>query len=85
MTGQKKIIAAGNTVVPAILELEHLGFAISAPARGEIFTATRGDETYSADDPVTVLGLVRLIELRNWEWGATDSEIESTLDKYGLR
>ena len=84
MTTHKKIVAAGNTVAPAILELERQGFAISAPEAGEIFVATRGDETYSADDPVTVLGLVRLVELRGWEWAATDTEIESVLEKYGL-
>ena len=84
MTTHKRIIAAANTVAPPILELERLGFVISAPEAGETFIATRGNETYSADDPVTVLGLVRLVELRTWEWGATDAEIESVLEKHGL-
>ena len=44
--------------------------------------ATRGEETFIAEDPVTVLGLVRLVELRGWDWRAPDAEIERVLAQY---
>ena len=80
------ISAAGNTVVPAILALEKLGFIVSIERTkdGEQFIATRGDETYGADDPVTVLGLVKLVEMRGWEWRSTDPDLERVMRQYTL-
>jgi hypothetical protein len=77
------IAAAGNTIVPAILALEDSGFEVHV-VEGSRCRITRGDETYLADDPVTALGLVKLIELRGWNWCATDAQIESTLSRHGL-
>jgi hypothetical protein len=81
-----RVIAAGNTVVPALLSLEELGFNVivrNHPA-GQTFTARRDDEEYSADDPVTLLGLVKLVEVRSWQWNATDSQIDAIMIKYQL-
>ena len=47
--------------------------------------AVRGDETSIAEDPITLLGLVKLIEMRGWNWHAADVEIEATLKKYENR
>lgn len=82
----KQIASAGNTVVPAILTLEKLGFAISVEREGQgaIVRAMRDGECYLADDPVAVLGLVKLIEIRNWEWSASDREIDEVMGRYGL-
>ena len=79
-----RLVAAGNTVVPAILALEALGFTLSRPpaGAGSGVWATRGEETFIAEDPVTVLGLVRLVELRGWDWRAPDAEIERVLAQY---
>jgi len=57
----RRIVAAGNRVVPAVL----------------------ADEAYKAEDPVAVLGLVRLVELRGWERRAGDAEIDATLRHHG--
>jgi len=46
--------------------------------------ATRGDETYLADDPVALLGLVKLIEERGWEWQPDDAEISAAIERYEL-
>jgi hypothetical protein len=83
---QKRIAAAGNTVVPALIALEQLGFRVnvSDSARGENVVASRDNEEYVADDPVAVLGLIKLTELRQWTWQATDQEIEITRKKYHL-
>jgi len=83
---QKRIAAAGNTVVPALLALEQLGFAIEVRdgLAGQTVVAVRDDEEYIGDDPVAVLGLIKLIELRRWDWNATDQEIEAARQKYLL-
>ncbi len=82
--GTRKIVNAGNVVVPAILALEQQGFSVSVreDAGNQTFIAERSLETYVANDPVALLGLARLIELRGWEWQATDSEIEDVIQKY---
>ncbi|MDB4908363.1 MAG: hypothetical protein JWO05_3147 [Gemmatimonadetes bacterium] len=79
------ISAAGNTVVPALLALEALGFRVEVTAGAQSSCqAFRGDESYSAGDPVTVLGLVRLVELRSWDWEASDRDIDLTLNRFAL-
>jgi len=47
--------------------------------------ASPGHEEFVADDPVTVLGLIKLVEIRTWNCRASDEDIEATLDKYQLR
>ena len=86
-TLMQNIAAAGNTVVPALLALEKLGFNVSVGRDGggrDLFEATRGDESYLAEDPVSVLGLVKLIEMRSWEWRPSDLEIDEVLKRYDL-
>jgi hypothetical protein len=82
----KTIATAGNTVVPALLALENLGFRVSVERGGvaDLFRATRGDDTYLAEDPVAVLGLAKLIEMRGWNWQADDVEIDEIMRRYGL-
>jgi hypothetical protein len=64
---QRRIVQAENTVVPALQAVESLGFAIEV--NGDNIYARRGQEKYGAEDPVTLLGLIRLVELRSWELG----------------
>jgi hypothetical protein len=82
----RHISAAGNTVVPALLALEALGFRVDITSDGEppMCRATRGDEVYVADDPVSLLGLVKLVEIRGWNWTPEDSEVDATLQRYSL-
>jgi hypothetical protein len=81
-----KISAAANTVVPAILLLEKLGFTLTVEKSDEReqVRATRGEEVYLADDPVAVLGLVKLVEGRGWDWQPLDAEIQSTLKRHAI-
>jgi hypothetical protein len=72
-------------VVPALLALEALGSRVEVTAgENSMCQATRGDESYAADDPVTVLGLVRLVEVRGWGWAATDAEIDAAFQRFPL-
>ena len=81
----RQIAAAGNTLVPALLALEALGFEVHFNLASDGgCRAVRGDQAYTADDPVSVLGLVKLVEARGWDWAASDAEIESTLLRYSL-
>jgi hypothetical protein len=79
---QQRIVQAGNTVVPALLAIESLGFAVRMS--GGITYARRGQEEYGAEDPVALLGLIRLVELRSWDWAASDSQIDDTLRRYDI-
>lgn len=78
----QRIVHAANTLVPALLALESLGFAIEAV--GSNVYARRGQEEYQAEDPVALLGLIRLIELRTWDWSASDMQIDEMLRRYGM-
>ena len=76
------IATAGNTVIPAVLALESLGFTLSTEGVEDPWMrAVRGEDSFIAPDPVALLGLIRLVELRGWEWGATDAEIERALQR----
>jgi hypothetical protein len=81
------LATAGNTVVPAVLALESLGFTLSSVDLPEApwMRAVRGEDSFIAPDPVALLGLIRLVELRGWKWAATDAEIENTLQRSELR
>ena len=72
---------AGNTVVPAILAIESLGYVVAAA--DDRVTAHRDGDEFSAEDPVALLGLIRLVELRSWDWHATDAQIDQTLRRFG--
>jgi hypothetical protein len=76
------IAEAGNTLVPAVLALEAVGYRVSQEGGQFIATSARG--RYVASDPVCLLGLVKLVEVRGWAWHATGVEIDTTLERFGL-
>jgi hypothetical protein len=78
----RHIVQAGNTVVPALLAVESLGFVVEVS--GENVYARRGQEEYRAEDPVSLLGIIWLVELRSWDWEASDAQIDEVLRRYGL-
>lgn len=60
--------------MPAILALEAKGFTVEV---SESLVVARSDlGTFTADDPVAVLGLVALVETRGARWQASDAEID---------
>jgi hypothetical protein len=79
----QRIAQAGNTVIPALLALESIGFSVIVA--GEHFIARRGTEEYVADDPVALLGLIHLVQIQSWDWAATDAQIDETMRRYDLR
>lgn len=77
----QRIAQAGNTVIPALL-VESIGFSVVLA--GDHFIARRGTKEYVADDPVALLGLIHLLQVRSWDWAATDAQIDETMRRYDL-
>ena len=77
-----RIATSGGTVVPAVLALEDSGYRVRELAGG-LFEATSDQGTYVAEDPVMLLGLIKLVELRTWSWQPSDEEIDATLKRFG--
>lgn len=75
------LIAAANTVVPAILALEANGFTVTQEA--DLIVARAGNTRFAAEDPVAVLGLVKLAETRR-PWRADDAEVHDVLGRFSL-
>src|SRR5262249_34852532 len=64
---------------PAILALEDNGFTVTQEA--DLIVARAGNTRFAAEDPVTVLGLVKLAETRR-PWRADDQEIDDVLGRF---
>ncbi len=75
------LVQAGNTVAPAILALEACGYLVTQG--GGMFVATMGDARLTAEDPVALLGLAKLVETRR-PWRADDSEIDDVMSRFRL-
>jgi hypothetical protein len=75
-----QIAQAGNTVVPAILALEELGLVVDVQA--DQVVASSSAVRFIAEDPVAVLGLVRLLELRGADWMAKDEDIAAAFERF---
>ncbi|WP_198949900.1 hypothetical protein [Kineosporia sp. A_224] len=73
------VAQAGNTVVPAILALEQIGLTVTRS--GDDLVAVLGNARFVAEDPVALLGLVKLVELRR-PWAASDAEIDEVLARF---
>ncbi|MDL9980737.1 hypothetical protein [Microbacterium candidum] len=72
---------AGDTLVPAILVLQSLGFTVEQ--HGELFVAKTSFARFTAENPVALLGLVTIADHRR-PWRASDEEIDGVMQKYNL-
>lgn len=73
------ISEAGNTLVPAALTLEQLGFDVLATPEQTV--AARGELRIVASDPLTALGLATIVQVRGENWQAADHEIDVWLPR----
>jgi hypothetical protein len=87
MPQQLHIVAAGNTLAPALAELRKLGFSVSAvaaSASGEaLFRAEKVGVVLDARDTLELLGLASLAERRGANWAPSDFEVGALLDLHG--
>ncbi len=83
----ERLTNAGNTMVPAILSLESKGYLV----RWERGERSPDDETWFAEgplgkfcgnDPVELLGLVAMREMRGPDWKASDQQIDEFMHRY---
>ncbi len=85
MEHKLKIASAANTIVPAYLALREKGYQVSrvgVSEHEETWQALKGREEFIAEDPLTLLGLVALYEVRGAVWEAPDIEIDEFVRRF---
>ena len=75
-----ELVAAGNVETPAYLTLLSLGFKVTC--NGDTWMAENDSMALSAEGPIELLGLLKIIEVRGAHWQATDDEIEDFVAKF---
>ena len=74
------IAAAGNTLAPALAVIRGMGYQVTREAGGDtVYVAESGACTLKAEDPLTLLGLAKLYEVRGRNWRPTDAEVSALL------
>lgn len=71
--------AAGNTVIPAILLIRHMGYTFAYDKEKAHCLASKDGNSFGAEDPLMVLGLIKLFEMKGENWKAPDDEIDEVL------
>ena len=84
MASKAIIINAGNVMVPAYLTLLQKGYQVSVERDNEKenWVAENHQCKFVADDPVALLGLVCVFEVRGKSWQASDEQISQFLEMY---
>lgn len=80
---------AGNTLVPAYLALIQRGLTVqrepsAVTDSGVLWIAEDAGHHFVAEDLVTLLGLVAMLETRGPEWQASDEQIERFIAEFGV-
>ena len=84
MRNMIKITDCGNTEVPAYLALQQRGYAVTWSEDGGYWIATSDNCVFSADNPVSLLGIAALYEIRGQEWKASDEEIDGFIEQFDV-
>lgn len=75
-----RIAAAGNTLAPALGILQKLGYTVTQDKSAERQYRAENDTCiFVADDPLTLLGLVKIYEERGANWQPSDEEVQRLL------
>ena len=74
------LAAAANVLTPAYLAIVSKGYSVSRV--GDDIVAERESDRFVAEDPIQLLGLIALIEIRGEAWQATDDEIEDFTSRF---
>lgn len=78
MSQKTKIAVAANILPGALASLRNLGFTVSLAPDGQ-WQADSETCLLVGDDPLTLLGLAKLYELRGDDWRPTDPEVDDYL------
>lgn len=76
-----QISLAANTMTPAYLAILSKGFVVTTS--GDMMIAEKGQNRFVAEEPVSLLGLIALVEVRGEEWQADDHEIDAFVQDFG--
>lgn len=78
---EKRTLSAssGNMLAAALASLHSLGYAVAAEAGGPLLRAEKGGQTFVAEDPLLLLGLVKLHETRGVRRHSTNREMPDYL------
>ncbi len=80
MTPRISISSAGNTLAPALGVIRALGYCVSRETDGlRRYKAENSLCELYAEDPLLLLGLVKLFEIRGEAWHPSDAEIDNLL------
>jgi len=82
MPNRISIHQAPNTLAPVLAVIESLGFRVwhefDRPGV-KVYCAENGQFSVSAYDPIALLGLIRMLELRGDKWMPSNPEVERYL------
>ncbi|MDR7151568.1 hypothetical protein J2W49_003544 [Hydrogenophaga palleronii] len=79
MSDRAVIASAGNVLPAAFAALRSLGYAVSLTGNGRRWKAENNSLTLIAEDPLLLLGLAKLHEMRGNEWQPTEAQVEEYL------
>ena len=79
MSNRTVIASAGNVLPAALATLRALGYVVTLTNNGRMCTAENDNLTLVAEDPLLLLGLAKLYELRGKEWHASESQVDEYL------
>jgi len=72
---------AANVMTPAYLTILSKGFSVRRS--GDLLVAEKADDQFTAEGPVSLLGLIAIAEVRGEAWQATDDEVSAFVDRFG--
>ena len=75
--------AAGDTVIPAILLIRQMSYTFAYDKEKGYCLASKGGNSFGADDPLMVLGLIKLFEVKGENWKVLDNDIDEVLKEIG--
>ncbi len=76
-----RVVDAANAMTPAYLAILSKGYEIRS--NDGLMIAERESNYFSAEGPVSLLGLIAMAEIRGESWQASDDEIGEFLEKFG--
>lgn len=87
MSERVVIAAAGNVMAPVLAALKALGYVVSrVPGSAALLKAESTEASLVAEDPLLLLGLAQLVQVRGASWQASDEELDAFLAfEKGLR
>lgn len=79
-----KLLNAGNVLIPAIKVMKDIGYRVDFEEETALFSAHKDSNEFFAEDPVALLGLIKLFEVRGENWRISDKELNAIAHEYRM-